>query len=205
LKNLIQPFIQALGPSIAALSFLLFAYFLPYFHYTEKREFKIIIILSVFANLATLGLTLHNFVILQRARSNFQFELIYYRIISSSLGLQFLLTIFMLIRRTILLSAGDPRPGWLKFFKPSGRNAKAAQALAVVLLIPLAALIAYVFRYFGILPPEPMIYLVDYVFLLFYFTSIVTYLYYTEENMTFQLKLVGGALRSCSRSLVLRL
>jgi hypothetical protein len=41
LKNLIRPFIQALGPSIAALSFLLFAYFLPHFQYTEKRELSL--------------------------------------------------------------------------------------------------------------------------------------------------------------------
>lgn len=194
LKNLIRPFIQALGPSIAALSFLLFAYFLPHFKKTEKREFIVVIMFSVSANLATLGLTFYNFVILQRTQSNFQFELTYYRILTGSLGLQFLLIIFLLIRKTIRLSAGDPRPGLIKIIKPAGRNAKAVQALALVLLIPLAAVIAYVLRYFGILPPTPTIYLVDYVFLLFYFSSIVTYLYYTEENMTFQLKLVGGAL-----------
>ncbi len=194
LQNLIKPFLLVIGASIAVMCFLLFSYYFPRFQKNERREYRFILLFSALINLVILGLTFYNFIILQMMQSYFQFEVIYYRILAGSLGVHFFLVIFLLIRKTVRLSAGESRPGWLRFFKPLRRDTRATRALSIVLLLPLVAAIAYVLRYFGIFPPLVTIYFTWYVFLLFYFSSIVTYLNHTEERTTFQVKLVGGAL-----------
>jgi PAS domain S-box-containing protein len=194
LKNLITPFLMAIGISIVIISFLLFAYHFPRFYEDKRREYKAAILFAVFANLGTFGLTLYNSIYLQRMQSNFKFELSYYYILAGSIGIQFLFVIFLLIRKTIRISTRDSRSIWRKLSKPLGRDARATRALATVLLLPLVAIIVYVLRFFGFLPPIESIYLVWYVFLLFYFSFIVIYLNNTEERTTFQVKLVFSAL-----------
>ncbi len=193
-QNLIRTFLLSIGASIAILSFLLFSYYFPHFRKTEKREFKIVILFSVIVNTGIVGLTFYNFIYLQILRSYFDFEVIYYRIFAGSLGAQFFLVIFLLIRKTIRLSGGESRPIWLRFFNPLRWDAKAARALAIVLLLPLFAAVGYLLRYFGVLPPIITIHFVWYIFLLFYASSIVVYLNNTEESTTFQVKIVGGTL-----------
>lgn len=194
LKNIIRPFILALGASIGVVSYLLFAYYFPHFQKEDRREFKIILIFAGLANLSTLGLTGYNSLILQRLQSHFQFDVIHFRILGSFIGIQFLLVIFLLIRKTIRLSEGENRSGWRKFVRPAIKAAKATRALALVLLLPLLAVVILVLRMFGFLPPIISKYLVWYVFLLFYFGSVITYLNYIEERTTFQVKLIGSAL-----------
>jgi PAS domain S-box-containing protein len=193
-QNLIRPFLLVIGASTGAMCFLLFSYYFPRFQNNERLEFKVILTFSAIINLITLGLTFYNFIILQMMRSNFQFEVIYYRILAGSLGFQFLLVIFLLIRKTVRLAAGESRSILLKYFKPLRRDTRATRAFSVVLLLPLFTAIAYILRYFGIFPPLLTIYFVWYIFLFFYFSSILSYLNHTEEQTTFQAKLVGGAL-----------
>jgi len=194
LQNLIRPFLLVIGASIAVMCFLMFSYYFPRFQKNERREYRVILLFSALINLVILGLTFYNFIILQMMQSYFKFEAIYYRILAGSLGVQCFLVIFLLIRKTVRLSVGESRSDWLKFFKPLRRDTRATRTLSIVLLLPLVAAIAYVLRYFGIFPPLVTIYFVWYVFLLFYFSSIVTYLNHTEERTTFQAKLVSGAL-----------
>jgi PAS domain S-box-containing protein len=193
-QNLSRPFLLVIGASTTVMCFLLFSFYFPFFHNNDRKAFKVILILSSLINLITLGLTFYTFIILQMMHSYFDFEVVYYRILAGSLGLQFLLVIFLLIRKTVLLSAGDSRSVWLRFFKPQRRDTRATRSLSIVLLLPLVAAVAYILRYFGIFPPLVTIYFVWYVFLFFYFSSILSYLNHTEERTTFQAKLVGGAL-----------
>ena len=194
LKNLFQPFLMAIGATISAFSFLLFTYHFPHFQKSQKREYRIILIFFALVNLGICGLAFINFIILQRMQSSFQLNLIYHRLLAGSTGVQYLLVVFLLIRKTVRLSTGESRPFWLKFFKPLRKDARATRALAIVLLLPFMAIITFLLRLFGILHPVTMIYLVSYIFLLFYFSSIVTYLNHTEERTTFQVKLVFGTL-----------
>jgi len=194
LQNLIRPFLLVLGASTAVISFLLFAYYFPRFQKEDKREFKIVLILSAFLNIGIIYLTFYNSVILQRMQSNFQFDVNHYRILAASIGGQFLTVIVLLVRKTIRLSSGEPRSALIKFIKPLKRDSRAARALCIVLLLPLVAVIGYALRIFGILPPRMGIYFVWFVFLLFYFSFIVTYLSHNEERTSFQMKLVGGTL-----------
>jgi len=193
-QNLLRTFLLAVGASVAIICFLLFSYYFPHFRNTEKREFKIIILSSAIINLGIIGLTFYNFIYLQIFRSYFDFEVIYYRIFAGSLGAQFFLVIFLLIRKTIRLSGDASRSIWLRFFKPLRVGAKAARALAIVLLLPLVAAFGFLLRYLGYLSPLFTIHFVWYVFLLFYASSIVVYLNNTEERSTFQVKIVGSTL-----------
>jgi PAS domain S-box-containing protein len=194
LKNALNPFIMALGAALMAVSFLAFAYHFPRFQAAEKGEYRAVITFSAVTNLFVVVLTFYNTVVLQRIRSDYTFNPVYYPVLAGSIALQFLLVVFLLVRKTFRLAGAGSKPGALFFFNPAGKDARAARALACVLLLPLLALISFLLRFFGILKPVPMIYLVSYVFLLFYFSSIVSYLNHTEERTTFQAKLVFGAL-----------
>ena len=194
LQNVISPFLLDIGVSTAALSFLLFPYYFPHFQLADKRELLIILIFSAIINAGTLGLTFYNFIILEMTRSNFEFEVLFYRILAIAVGTRFSLVVFLLMRKTVRLSSGESRSIWLKFLKPLRRDTRATRALAVVLLLPLVTAVAYLLRYLGILPPIISIHFVWYVLLLFHFISIVTYLNHSEESTSFQVKLVGGAL-----------
>jgi PAS domain S-box-containing protein len=194
IQNLVRTFLLAVGASITILCFLLFSYYFPHFQTHEKREYRIVLVISGAINVGILALTFYNFIYLQIVRSYFEFEAMYYRIFAGSLGAQFCLVIFLLCRKTVRLSAGESRSMWFKLIKPVRVGAKAARALAVILFLPLIAALAYLLRYLGVLPPLITIHFVWYVFLLFYASSIIIYLNNTEETTTFQVKIVGGSL-----------
>ncbi len=194
LQNLIIPFLLDLGPSIVTVSFLLFAYYFPHFQKPDKREFRIVLILAVIANLATLGLTFYNFVILERMSSYFGFRMLYHILLYITVGLQLILAVFLLFRKAVLFSSGRSRSVWLRLIKPQGKDARAAWSLALVLLLPLLAVCGYMLMTLGVLPPTIATYIVWLVFLFFYFSFVVTYLNHTEEPTTFQVKLVGVVL-----------
>ena len=194
IKNLFQPFLMALGTTISAFSFLLFSYHFPRFQETERREYRIVVFFFSLVNMGILFSAFFNFIVLQRMQSLFRINLLYHRSLAGSTAFQYFLVIFILIRRTERLSLEKSVSWWQAFLKPSGKDARAARALGIVLLLPSAAIIAFLLRLFGILPPVTMVYIVSYVLLLFYFIVIVVYLSNTEERTTFQGKLVFGAL-----------
>ena len=189
--NLILLPMQNIGPSIALVSLLLFAYYFPRFRKAELKESKIILSLSVLLNLVTFGLTVYNFFFLEWMRSYFHFRMAYYIILYIVVGSQFILIISLLFRRAIRLSTTKSQFALIKLFKAQGKDSLAARSLALILLLPLGTVFFYLLMTLGILPPAATTYLVWLVFSLFYFSFVLTYLNHTTDPTTFQVKLVG--------------
>jgi PAS domain S-box-containing protein len=194
LKTLLVPFAQAIGPAIAAVSLVLFAYHFPHFQEPDRKEFRIVRALCITAQLAVLGATFYNFVVLSRGRSDFSFEQDYYMFLYAVLGSQFILTVFLLLRKAIRFSEGRQRSWWRRLISSRGADALAARSLALVLFLLAVAVGGYELMTVGVIPFHLATYFIWLVFLLFYFSFIVTYLNHTVEQTTFQVKLVGLAL-----------
>jgi signal transduction histidine kinase len=194
LKNLLLPFPQNLGPSVAATALLLFAYSFPHFQPPDRRERRIVLTCAVAANLGTLTLAAVNFLWLQRRLSSFRLEMPYYILFYSVLAVQFAVAVIILLRKTARFSTGRSRPWWLRLLRPAGRDALAARALALaVLLLPLA-LAGYSLMTVGVFAPSVASYLVWLLFLIFYSSIVIVYFNHTSERTTLQLKLVGTVL-----------
>jgi PAS domain S-box-containing protein len=193
-KNLLIPFAQAVGPVVAAVSLVLFAYYFPHFQKPDRKEFRTVLSLCVAADLAVLGATFYNFVVLSRGRSDFGFEQIYYIFLYSVLGSQFILTVFLLLRKAVRFSGGKRRAWWRRLIRSRGSDALAARSLALVLFLLAVAVGGYQLMTVGVIPFHLATYFIWLVFLLFYFSFILTYLNHTVEQTTFQVKLVGLAL-----------
>lgn len=191
LKNVVVPFMAVTGSSLAAISLVLFGYHFPHFQKPDKREYRAVLSLCIFANLGTLLLTYYNFVFLERGRSSFGFEYSYYIIFYLVLAVQFVLTVFLLLRKAVRFSRGRSRPWWLRLLRSTGTDARAARSIALVLLLIPFAVSFYVLMTFGVLPFYLATYFIWLAFLFFYFSSVVAYLNHTVERTTFQVKLVG--------------
>jgi PAS domain S-box-containing protein len=194
LKNLLIPFPQNLGPSIAALALLLFAYSFPHFQKPDHRERRRVLSVAVAANICTLILAGLNFLVLQRRRSSFTLEMPYYILFYSVLAGQFALVVIILLRKTVRFSTGRSRPWWRRLLRPQGRDALAARSLALAILLLPLILAGYSLMTVGVFAPSAASYLVWLLFLFFYFTIVITYFNHTAERTTLQLKLVGVAL-----------
>jgi PAS domain S-box-containing protein len=193
LKNLVNPFVMAAGSSVAAFSFLLFAYHFPRFQDTDRNEYRTALMLSVLVNVSILALTVHVCVIQWRLRSNFRLDILYFSTMSGSVVAHFILVIFLLLRKVCRISTG--KRVWLRsLLRPTLRDARAARSLALVFLLPTVATLAFLLRFQGLVPPIIMVNIVSYLYLLFYFTVIVVYLNNTGEKTTFQVKLVFAVL-----------
>jgi PAS domain S-box-containing protein len=193
LKNLINPFVMAVGSSMAAFAFLLFAYHFPRFQDTDEREYKTALVLSAVVNGLIVGLTVYNCIIQWRLRSDFRLNPLYFSIMSGSVSAHFILVFVLLLRKTYRMSV-EKKAWWSILLRPVGADARAARALALVFLLPMVATLAFLLRFQGIVPPVAMVDIVSYFFLLFYFVVIVAYLNNTKERMTFQVKLVFAVL-----------
>ena len=112
-----------------------------------------------------------------------------YRIIEESvLGSQFLWVIVVLFRKTFQLSTGHHRVVFGTFFNPQGKEAKAARALTITILLPIGAIIVLLI---GTLLKLPTRILMWFIILLFYSAFFGTYLNHIVEAMPFQMKLIG--------------
>jgi PAS domain S-box-containing protein len=191
LKNLFLPFLQALAPSIAAVSLLSFVYHFPHFQRPDRRSYRVIFSLCIAANIVLLGLTYYNFIYLKRQRSITDFESTYYAVFYAILAVEFPLAVFLLLRKVVRLSTGRARPWWRKLVNPQGKDARAARSLALVIALPAVVAGVYVLENRGVLPLYLANYLIWLIFLLFYCSFVVTYLNHTSERTTLQVKLVG--------------
>jgi PAS domain S-box-containing protein len=194
LKNLLIPFFQVIGPCIAATSLVLFAYFFPHFQKPDRKEFLIVLSLCTVANLGTLIAAFCNFTVLERGRSDFGFEQSFYIILYAVLSIQFTVAVFLLFRKAVRFSSGKQRPWWRRLIQSRGPDALAARSLALVLCLLVVVVGGYVLMTLGVISFYLATYFIWLVFLLFYFSFIVTYLNHTVERTTFQVKLIGLAL-----------
>jgi signal transduction histidine kinase len=194
LKNLLIPFPQNLGPSLAAFALLLFAYSFPHFQMPDRLERRVVLSFAGAANILTLSLAIVNFLFLQRRQSTFRLEMPYYILFYSILTIQFSLGVIILLRKTLRFSSGRARPWWRKLLRPGNRDALAARSLALVLLLLPLAVSGYALMTLGLFAPSAASYLVWLLFSLFYFIIVITYFNHTSEPTTLQLKLVGVVL-----------
>jgi PAS domain S-box-containing protein len=193
-KNLVYPYMMALGASLSGYSFLLFSYHFPRFGEEDRVEYTVVLVFFAVVGFAILGMAFYNFGVLQRTRSRYDFNPAYFRALAASISAQYFLAAFLMARKTASLSRGEGKPLLRRLVWPSGAEARAARSFAAALFVSLAALVGFVTRLFGLLEPITMIYVVCYVLLLFSFLLIFTYLNHTGERTTFQAKLVFGAL-----------
>ncbi len=194
LKNLAVPLLQQVGPSLALISLLLFAYFYPRLPRRQRGEARLVVGSALVVAAVMLALTVYNFLFLQWRLSRFDFTMTYYILLYASFGAQVLLLVLLLLRRTVFLSGEKFRPWWARLARPVGKHAATARALALNMLLPGVAVLGYVLIAYGLLPLAPATYLVWLAFLLFHFSFVVTYLNRAAEAATFQVKLTGLAL-----------
>jgi len=77
LKNIVVPLLLDAGPSLALVALLLFAYHFPRFRSEEKKEFRIVLFISLFANTARLAFAGYDFLVLQRESRDFLLTEVY--------------------------------------------------------------------------------------------------------------------------------
>jgi PAS domain S-box-containing protein len=185
-----------IGPSLALLSLMLFAYSFPRPHKREEKELWVALGVSSFLSVARLIFELWTLLFHEFPKSDFSLTPAYFLVLFGTIGLQFLFVVFLLFRKVVLLSAGRTRSAWARLLRPDGRDARTARSLALTILIPLVSTIGYMLMTFGILSPSIAIFCYWLVFLLFYFSFVVVYLNHAVEPTSFQVKLVGLTL-SC--------
>jgi signal transduction histidine kinase/HAMP domain-containing protein len=193
-KTVLVLLAEDIGPALAALFLLLFAYHFPRFRRSEWREFKIVIPLSVAVNAAVLGLNLYNFFFLQWRLSETRLWDIYWLVFYCSMLAQFIGALFLLFRKAVRLSGRGSGSFLQKILRPHGRDAESARALGVILLLPLLAVASSLAMTYRILPFALANYLTWLGFLLFYFGFILTYMNHGADPMTLQMKMLGVVL-----------
>ncbi len=193
-KTIVQPLLQVLGPCVFLVALLLFAYHFPRRERERAREHRTVLALSLVVNTGLVALTLYNFVVLQRLKSDFSFESDYYLALYAAVAAQFLFVVFLLLRKVARLSGQDSGPLWWRLARPRGADARAARAVCAVLLLPLGAVAIWLLRFARLLPAVETAYLVWFCLLLFHISFVVVYLNHTGEPTTVRLRLVAGVL-----------
>ncbi|MGA2766233.1 MAG: ATP-binding protein [Spirochaetia bacterium] len=193
-KTVLVLLFNDIGPSLAMVFLLLFAYHFPRFRRAERREFRIVFTLSIALNAGVLGLNVYNHFVLQWRFSDMRLWDIYWTVFYCSLATQFLGAMALLFRKAARLSGHGRRPFLARILRPHGRDAESARALAAILLLPVLSLAASLAMTYGVLPFALATYLIWLGLLLFYLGFIVMYLNYSADPMTLQMKLLGVTL-----------
>ena len=191
MKTVLVLLFNDIGPSLAMVFLMLFAYHFPRFRRAERREFRIVFTLSIALNAGVLGLNVYNHFVLQWRFSDMRLWDIYWTVFYCSLATQFLGAMALLFRKAARLSGHGRRPFLARILRPHGRDAESARALAAILLLPLLSLAASLAMTYGVLPFALATYLIWLGLLLFYLGFIVMYLNYSADPMTLQMKLLG--------------
>jgi PAS domain S-box-containing protein len=193
-KNIAVPLLLDVGLSMSAVFLVLFAYFFPRFRSEERREFQVVFAACLLANAARIALAVVDVAVFRLGTSDYRLMEPYYTAWYCTLVVQFLLVTTLLFRKSIRLSGGRSRPVLARLLRPKGRDAKAARAIGLVVLLPLLAAAAALGMTHGILSFEIATDLTWFGLLLFYFAFIVVYLNNTAEPTTIHVKLVGMTL-----------
>jgi len=194
LRNVMVLLFEDIGPSVAMVFLLLFAYHFPRFRSVERREFRIVFTLSIVLNACVLGLNVANHFILQWHYSDARLWEFYWTVFYCSLVVQFLGAIALLFRKAARLAGHASRSFFSRILRPRGRDAESARALGAVVLIPLVAVAAQLAMTNGLLPFSLATYFTWLGLLLFYFGFILTYMNHSRDPMTLQAKVIGVTL-----------
>jgi signal transduction histidine kinase/HAMP domain-containing protein len=194
LKTVLVLLFTDIGPSLAMVFLLFFAYYFPRFRRVERKEFRIVLALSIVLNAGVLGLNVYNHFVLQWQFSDTRLWDIYWLTFYCSLGIQFLGAIVLLFRKAARLSGRGSRSFLDRIIRPHSRDAESARALGAIILLPMLAVAASLAVTYGALPFSLANYLTWLGLLLFYLGFVVTYLNYSADPMTLQVKLLGVTL-----------
>ncbi|MGO9310671.1 MAG: sensor histidine kinase [Spirochaetia bacterium] len=194
LKTVLVLLFNDIGPSLAMVFFLLFAYFFPRFRRVERREFRTVLAFSIVLNAGVLCLNVYDHFVLQWRFSDTRLWDIYWLAFYCSLGAQFLGVIVLLFRKAARLSGRGSGSFLSRILRPRGRDAASARDLGAILLLPLLAIAASLAMTVGVLPFALATYFTWLGLLLFYLGFIVTYLNHSADPMTLQVKLLGVTL-----------
>jgi len=193
-KTVLVLLFNDIGPSLAMVCLLLFAYHFPRFRRAERREFRIVFALSMALNAGVLGLNVYNHFILQWQFSDARLWDIYWLVFYCSLAIQFLGATALLFRKAARLSRHGSASFLDSILRPKGRDAESARALGAILLLPTVAVVASLAMTYGLLPFSLATYLAWLGLLLFYLGFVVTYLNHSADPLTLQVKLLGVTL-----------
>ena len=194
IKNVLVLLVEDIGPALAVLSALLFAYHFPRFRHEERREFRVVLTSAVVLNAAVLGLNLYNFFVLQWRFSDTHLWNTYWLVFYASLLVQMVVAIFLLFRKAGRLSRRGHRSFLSRIVRPQGRDAEAARSLGAILLLPILAAGSALAMTYSFLPFSLATYLTWLGLLLFHFLFVVTYMNYGSDPMTLQVKVLGVVL-----------
>jgi PAS domain S-box-containing protein len=194
LKTVLVLLFEDIGPSLAMVFLLFFAYHFPRFRRVERKEFRIILAFSIVLNAGVLGLNVYDHFVLQWRFSDTRLWDVYWTTFYCSLVVQFLGAIALLFRKSARLSGRGSRSLLARLVRPNGDDARSARDLAVNLLLPVLAISAALAMTYGVLPFSLANYLTWLGLLLFYLGFIVTYLNHSADPMTLQVKLIGVTL-----------
>ena len=194
LKTVLVLLFSDIGPSLAMVFLLFFAYHFPRFRREERKEFRIVLALSIVLNAGVLGLNVYDHFVLQWHFSDTRLWDIYWLTFYCSLVIQFLGATALLFRKAARLSGRGSRSFLDRIVRPHGRDAESARALGAILLLPVLAVAASLAMTYGVLPFSLATYLTWLGLLLFYLGFVVTYLNHSADPMTLQVKLLGVTL-----------
>ena len=191
LRNVLVLLLEDIGPSVAVVFMIVFAYHFPRFRLAERAEFRIVLTLSITLNAGLLGLNSYSLFVREWGFSDTGLRLTYWPAFYCGLGVQFLGACFLLFRKAVRLSGRSSRSFFQRLFHPHGRDAESARALGTVILIPMVAVAAQLGMTYGVLPLSLATYLTWFCLLLFYVMFVVTYLNHGSDPLTLQVKLLG--------------
>jgi PAS domain S-box-containing protein len=194
LKTVLVLLFNDIGPSLAMVFLLLFAYYFPLFRREERREFKVVFALSIVLNAGVLALHVYDHFVLQWHFSDWRLSEIYWLTFYCSIGIQFLGATALLFRKAARLSGRGSQSFLDRIVRPRGRDAESARALGAIFLLPMLAVGASLAMTIGVLPYSLATYLTWLGLLLFYLGFVVTYLNHIADPMTLQVKLLGVTL-----------
>lgn len=190
--------LNSIHPTIIAahlmLMFLLqFVYHFPYFIPSQRLESRIVIVVSAFFLLYGLGVYL--FSAYHLIINNFDVEIGQEVIrLQISIALEFIWSIIVLIRKTILLSTNSGASFWRKLFNPLERDTKATRAFAIAITIPVLLSVANILRRTIRLSPIVIDIVNSIGVILFLFIIALVYLNHSSKPTSFMVKLVGVSL-----------
>ncbi len=194
LKTVLVLLFNDIGPSIAMVFLLFFAYHFPRFRQVERKEFRIVLVLSIVLNAVVLGFNVYNHFVLQWRFSDTRLWNIYWLTFYCSFMAQFLGAAALLFRKAARLSGRGSRSFLDRIFRPHGRDAESARALGAILILPMLAIAASIAVTYGVLPFALANYLAWLGILLFYLGFVVTYMNHSADPITIQVKLLGVTL-----------
>ncbi|WP_455381747.1 sensor histidine kinase, partial [Salinispira pacifica] len=183
-----------IGPSVAMVFLILFAYHFPCIRNSERREYRIVIAASIGLNCAVLGLNIYDHFVLQWFHSDTSLWDTYWLAFYISLGMQFAWSIIVLCRKTVLLSRHRGRSVPDRILHARGRDARASRALSIILLLPVVSIAVSAAVTYRLISYSLANYLTWLGILLFFLAFVVVYLNHSADPLTLQAKLLGATL-----------